>query len=244
MRRKISLLITIAVFLGTYLIAYPFLLAGITHPALHRYVHVIERWIAYAMLASGGNQIQKRYTVPLGKQAYVFCANHTSLLDVASLLLHHQALVFVGKSAISKVPLFGYIYRHVHITVNRANNRSKHQVILQSKQTIQQGNSVVFFPEGGITSRHPPKLGAFKVGAFRLAIEAQVPIVPVTIFNSWTIFPKYPNNKSYYTPKIELLFHHPIPTQGLNLSHAQTLADQTKTCIHQSLVKRFPTIFN
>ncbi|MCU9611729.1 1-acyl-sn-glycerol-3-phosphate acyltransferase, partial [Escherichia coli] len=91
------------------------------------------------------------------------------------------------------------------------------------------GISLVIFPEGTIPE-NPPFLGQFKDGAFRLAIEKQIPVVPVTIPYNWLILPD--DGKWLGKPnKAMAVFHEPISTVGLTMSDIKMLMDQTHQII-------------
>ena len=74
------------------------------------------------------------------KKSYVFCPNHTSALDILSVPLINENFTFVGKNEISKIPLFGYMFRKLHITVNRESMKSKYKTILSSIEAIKHEN--------------------------------------------------------------------------------------------------------
>ncbi len=147
---------------------------------------------------------------------YVFVANHFSYLDIAMMGFVPGDVVFVGKSSIRKVPIFGYYFKNLHIAVNRSSLKSRGDALLQSKNVIQQGSSLVIFPEGGIVTTNPPELGRFKDGAFNLAIEKQIPIIPVTLSYNHLILPDdgrlLLNFKSG-----KMIFHKPISTLGMTV---------------------------
>ena len=100
--------------------------------------------------------------------------------------------------------------------VDREKLKSKYQTIIASKHAIDIGKSLTIFPEGGIVTKNPPSMVRFKDGAFRVAIEKQIPVVPVTIVHNWIILPsEMPlllNNK-----RGKLIFHKPVSTVGYQL---------------------------
>src|SRR5690606_32353034 len=135
-------------------------------------------------------------------------------LDIPLMGFSPVYFVFVGKSSIAKVPLFGYMYKKLHVTVDRNSLKSKYETIERSKKAIEEGKSLVIFPEGGIVSQEPPKMARFKDGPFRVAIEKQIPLVSVTIPYNWIILPD--DGKMMVTKRTsKLIFHEPIITEGL-----------------------------
>lgn len=112
---------------------------------------------------------------------YIFLANHFSYLDVAMMGFIPGDAVFVGKASIRKVPFFGYYFKNLHIAVDRSRVKSRAETMRRAGLALDQGSSIVLFPEGGIYTQNPPYLVPFKNGAFRLALEKQIPIIPVTL---------------------------------------------------------------
>ena len=95
------------------------------------------------------------------------------------------------------------------------------------------------YPEGGIRTPAPPQLASFKSGPFRVAIEKQVPVVPVTIPDNWFILPN--DKKLLMRPcRPRLIFHPPIPTQGMTEDDVEPLKQQARQIIAQELAKHYP----
>ncbi|QSE97723.1 lysophospholipid acyltransferase family protein [Fulvivirga lutea] len=169
------------------------------------------------------------------KRQYVFCPNHFSYLDIPTMGLNKINAVFVGKNDMENIPLFGYMYRKLHITVDRTSLKSRYNTILRSFEAIDEGKSLMIFPEGGILTNNVPEMVKFKDGAFRTAIEKQIPIVPVTIPYNWIILPD-----GQWLPKvrtIKVIYHEPIETKGLTLENLAELKQQTFDTIDQELKK-------
>jgi len=167
------------------------------------------------------------------RRQYIFCANHFSYLDIPTLGLNPVNAIFVGKNSIERVPLFGYMYGKLHITVDRASLRSRFNTMKQSLQAIDEGKSLMIFPEGGIIAQHPPQMSAFKEGAFRVAIEKQIPVVSVTIANNWIILPDPENRLRWGVVKV--VFHEPIETQGMTIEDVDDLKQKVFQIISYEL---------
>ena len=172
---------------------------------------------------------------------YVFCPNHTSYLDIPVMGLIPHQFVFVGKSSIEKVPLFGYMYKKLHITVDRSSLKSKYGTYLRASEAIEQQKSLVIFPEGGILSKNPPRMVRFKDGAFRIAIEKQIPVIPVTIPYNWIVLP---DNARYllHWHKVKVIYHEPISTAGMTLDDLDKLKTRVFETIESELKKYFPDL--
>ena len=175
----------------------------------------------------------------LKNTSYVFCPNHSSALDILSTPLLKENFTFVGKNEISKIPLFGYMFKKLHIQVDRASMKSRYRTISSSVEAIRQGKSVLIFPEGGIVSPDPPHMGSFKDGPFRIAIESGVPIVPVTIPYNWIILPDEDLrrfNKKGTT--VKLIVHKPIETKGYTFNDIKELKKKAFDCISEELKRQ------
>jgi len=224
-------------FVLLFVLLFPFFLIPIFFPKLHALTGVLNRVWAYLMfpLIAMPFRIEERKRLDRKRQ-YIFVANHFSYLDIASMGFNPVNAVFVGKSDMEKVPLFGFMYRKLHITVDRASLSSRINTLKRSMQAIEEGKSLVIFPEGGILTKHAPNMIKFKDGAFRVAIEKQIPIVPVTIPNNWIILPdEEPLLLRWGVMKVT--FHEPIETKGMTLMDVDALKEQAFSTIHTELEK-------
>lgn len=149
---------------------------------------------------------------PLKKhQSYIFVANHISYLDAAIIpkTFRHPVRP-LGKVEMSKVPVFGFIYKYAIVSVDRssAGNRAKSVQFLKS--ILKKEISVLVFPEGTFNETHQP-LKEFYDGAFRIAIETGTPIKPVIILNTYdrlnykSIFSLTPGkSRSIFLPEVDV----------------------------------------
>jgi len=167
------------------------------------------------------------------KEQFIFCANHFSYLDIPMMGHTFNDFAFVGKSSIAKIPLFGYMFRKLHITVDRSSFRDRHSALLRSVKAIEEGKSLLIFPEGGIVTTSPPQLARFKDGAFRTAIEKQIPIIPVTIPHNWILLP----DETFILNRkpASIIYHKPIDTRGMTLNDLDKLRNQTFEIIQATL---------
>jgi 1-acyl-sn-glycerol-3-phosphate acyltransferase len=107
-------------------------------------------------------------------------------------------------------------------------------------EAIENGKSLIIFPEGGIYTKNPPEMAGFKDGPFRVAIEMQVPIVPVTIPYNWMIVPD-DGKMLVYWHKSKIIYHEPIATQGLTLKDVDILKNKVYHIIKNELDAYFST---
>lgn len=173
------------------LLMFPFLVLSIITESGYPYFFRMARiWAKFILLGMGFYyKIEKNQELESHK-SYMFIANHTSMIDIMLMLaLVDKPFVFVGKQELSKIPLFGFFYKRTCILVDRSNSKSKHSVFESAQKRINQGLSICIFPEGGVPDDESILLDSFKDGAFRLAIDHQLPIVPIA----------FPDNKKRFS---------------------------------------------
>lgn len=167
------------------------------------------------------------------KKQYLFISNHTSTLDIPMMFfLSKKPLSFIGKESLAKWPVFGYYYRRFNVLVNRASLRNSYQAFEQAGQKIKEGQNMVIFPEGGIV-KSQARLAAFKNGPFRLAVEQNVSIIPITFADNKCIFPE-----SYFKgrPKrARVSIHKPI--ENCASMTINQLKQQVFNTIEQELIR-------
>ena len=165
----------------------------------------------------------------------IFVANHTSYLDIIVLgLFAPSKMSFIGKRELANIPLFGIFFRTVDVAVNRESMKDAHKAFHQAKEKLDAGYSILIFPEGTIWS-NTPELKAFKNGAFKMAIETKLPIVPVVFYNNFKILPD--EKTEYYPSVIKCKIHRAIETGHLNIDDANQLKDEIYTLIRTDLIK-------
>jgi 1-acyl-sn-glycerol-3-phosphate acyltransferase len=218
----------------------PFFLVFIQKKSWHKYALKLNSiWShLYFALCFIPVSLEWRFK-PEKQQLYIFAPNHTSWFDIVIMGFLPKVFVFVGKVSITKVPVFGYMYRKLHITVDRNSYRDRYRALVRAKEAIGEGKCLVMYPEGGIRTTNPPHMAPFKEGAFRVAIEQQIPVVPVTIPYNWIILPE-DGSLLVYRRSIKAIFHEPIETVGMTIEDIDRLKDKTYKAIDQELRKIFP----
>lgn len=225
------------VFSVVFLVLFPLLMIPIIFPGQYRLVGVINRWWAKVVfiLSFMPYRVEVRGRLDRDRQ-YIFCPNHFSYLDIPTMGLNPHNAIFVGKNEMERIPLFGFMYRRLHITVDRSKLKSRFVTMVRTLEALDEGKSLVIYPEGGIISTSPPNLSAFKDGAFRAAIEKQIPIVPVTIPHNWIILP---DGEFLVNPGlITVIFHEPIETKGYTLADIDRLKHTVREVLSTELAKQ------
>lgn len=179
-------------------------------------------------------QIKREQPMEKGK-SYMLVANHTSMADIMLMLrVSKNPFVFVGKKELVKIPVFGFFYKRVCIMVDRSSASSRTAVYKRAQRRLNQGLSICIFPEGGVPEGDL-LLDEFKDGAFRLAIEHQIPIVPMAFLDnkkrfSYTFFSGSPGI-------MRVTVHKFIETRGLGTPDKERIKTQTRNIILNDLLK-------
>ncbi|HUT54221.1 MAG TPA: lysophospholipid acyltransferase family protein [bacterium] len=164
----------------------------------------------------------------------VYMSNHQSYFDVICEIgyLPHPAR-FVAKKELVYIPIFGQaMWASGHIIINRSRHADSMAGLKKAADKIRAGTSILVFPEGTRSPDH--KLGEFKKGGFMLALEAQVPIVPVSVSGTHPMMPK--DGFTFRKSDVTIVIGEPIPTAGLTAADRTRLIDLTRAAI----IKNFP----
>jgi 1-acyl-sn-glycerol-3-phosphate acyltransferase len=169
-------------------------------------------------------------------QVYMFCANHTSYLDVIlSYLAIPNYFTFMAKAELQKLPLFNHFFKEMNIAVDRDNKISAYKAFIKAAEHIDKGRSMSIFPEGQIPDSAPAMI-PFKNGPFKLAISKKIPVIPITFVNNWKILPDKPNGGFGGGPGIaRIIIHPPIETKDLTDEDADTLKDRVYKVINSEI---------
>ena len=215
----------------------PFLIISLSTDKFYRFFFLLARIWAYAVFYGTGFRksiITKQQFDPT--KSYMLTANHTSMMDIMlMLILVKNPFVFVGKKELAKLPIFGYFYKKACILVDRSSAVSRQKTMIMAAEKLAKGLSVCIFPEGGVPNDESVILDDFKDGAFRLAIDFEIPVVPMTFIGLKKMFPfrffaGHPGNV--------FIYQHPfVETKGLSQRDKPELKDQVRELILQPLLK-------
>ncbi|MEZ4796914.1 MAG: lysophospholipid acyltransferase family protein [Flavobacteriaceae bacterium] len=217
------------------IILFPILIISIAKESWYPYFFKLARfWAKFILIGMGfGWKINKLQTPEKGK-SYMFIANHTSMIDIMLMLVtvKNNPFVFVGKKELAKIPLFGFFYKRTCILVDRSSAKSRQAVFLRAQKRLKSGLSICIFPEGLVPEEHI-ELADFKDGAFRLAINHKIPIVPITFYDckkrfSYTFFSGGPG-------LLRVKIHEFLKTDHLKIENTKQLNTKAFEVISESL---------
>lgn len=218
------------------LVMFPFLVLSILTESGYPYFFKMARiWAKFILFGMGFYyKIDKSQEMKYQK-SYMIVANHTSMADIMLMLaLTRNPFVFVGKKELSKIPLFGFFYKRTCILVDRNCSKSKMDVFNRAQKRINQGLSICIFPEGGVPDDESILLDTFKDGAFRLAIEHGIPIVPITFADNKKRFPYTFFSGSPGIMRVKMHSH--IETLGKTGADRKEIREEVRKIIYNQLV--------
>jgi 1-acyl-sn-glycerol-3-phosphate acyltransferase len=218
------------------LIMLPFLVASIATEKGYPYFFKMARlWAKFILFGMGFYYTVEKSQELDPNKSYMIVANHTSMADIMLMLaVIKNPFVFVGKKELSKIPLFGFFYKRTCILVDRSCSKSRMEVFNSAEKRIKRGLSVCIFPEGGVPSDETIVLDTFKDGAFRLAIEHQIPILPITFGDnkkrfSYTFFSGTPGI-------MRVKIHSLVQTLGKKGVDRKEIREEIYEIIHKQLL--------
>ncbi len=220
--------------LGSVVLMSPIMLILTSHVKFYPvFWKLLRAWSFFLIYAMGFRLKVEREQELDPNQSYMFCANHASLLDGwVMCALSKNPIVFVGKKELVKIPIFGFFYKKVVIMVDRSSPKSRKRVYEMAKARLVNGTSIAIFPEGLVPTENVV-LAPFKNGAFSLAIEQQIPVVPQLYYDckrlfSWDFFKGRPGTFRVKQCKF-------ITTKGLTNEDREALKQQTFDLMHNEL---------
>ena len=176
------------------------------------------------------------YEQPLRKeQSYIFVSNHISYFDTPVIVKAVRRPVRpLGKVEMTKIPVFGFIYKNVIVTVDRSSTANRARSVQVLKSVLRKGISVLVFPEGTFNETGKP-LADFYDGAFRIAIETGTPIKPLLFLDTYDRM-HYSSVFSFNPGRSRCVFLEEISTVGLSLADVKALKEAVHEAMWQKLV--------
>jgi len=198
-----------------------------------RFAHGCARAWSWLILATTGVSVDVRGLERLNPaRTYVFVSNHQSIYDIPVIFanLPYQ-LRIIAKESLGSFPFLGWhLRRSGHLLVDR--RRPDRTGILERwRALVKEGLSLIIFPEG--TRSADGRLAAFKAGSFLLAIEAKLPIVPVSVDGTRLVMHK--GELTTRPGAVRLTLHPPVETEALDVSAARDLAEQVRGVVAGSV---------
>lgn len=169
--------------------------------------------------------------------SYVFVANHQSIFDIPLVYGYlGRNFKWMMKKSLRKLPVIGKACEICgHIFVDRSGPHKIYQTIANAKAVLHDGVSVFVFPEGART--FTGHMGYFKRGAFQLADDLQLDVVPVTLDGPFQILPR--NGRFIHWHRLRLTIHDPIPYEGKGPEHIRHTMDLAYRAVESAMPPEF-----
>lgn len=173
------------------------------------------------------------------EQSYVFVSNHQGAFDIFVIYgFLQKEFKWIMKKGIEKIPFVGRACKAAgFIFVDNTSSKTAAHAITEAEQKLKNGISVIIFPEGSRT--YDGKMIRFKKGAFQIATDLSLPIVPITLNGSFNVLPI---GSIHIKPhRLEMIIHPPIETTQVekNPKMIQQLADETQKIIEADLWRQY-----
>jgi 1-acyl-sn-glycerol-3-phosphate acyltransferase len=223
---------------GGFIVLFPLLLVTLSFESLYPIAHHARRWWGRALQIASLQFWSVKYKVPVNfkNQHYILCSNHSSYLDIPMMCLTIPCYFnFMAKAELGKIPFFGRFFRTIDISVNRQSMRDSYKAFEAAKSHLAKGASIVIFPEGGIPDC-TPTMKKFKPGAFKIALELGVPVLPITFIDNWRLLPD--DGKFRARPGIaRAVVHEPMDVTGLTEEGLAAFAEKLYNTINGPLIE-------
>jgi 1-acyl-sn-glycerol-3-phosphate acyltransferase len=195
--------------------------------------HILRLWGRACLFFTGTRVVVEGLDELDPAASYVFTGNHISNLDVPVMVAALPVSVrFLAKAELFRVPILGGGMRAIHMveTDRNAGPAVHPRINEQVSRVITAGLSLVIYPEG--TRSRDAELKPFKKGAFRIAVDNAMPVVPVTITGTERAWK--PGSKIVYGGRARLKIHPPIPTADLTGTDLESLRDRVRQIVELS----------
>jgi 1-acyl-sn-glycerol-3-phosphate acyltransferase len=173
------------------------------------------------------------------KGPYVICPNHGSYLDILTMYaaFNKHRFLFIGKKELLTWPIISIFFKNIDIAIDRNKPREAIKSLELAKSQLKNKWSIGIFPEG-IIPLDAPKISRFKNGAFKIAIETQTPILPVTFLDNWRLFQADPAILGRASPGLSrVIIHDPISTVGMTEKDLVSLRERVYVTVNKPLLE-------
>ena len=167
---------------------------------------------------------------------HIYVGNHGSYLDaIAVCIAIPQYFSPLGKVEMTKIPIFGAIYKRIVVLIDRSSKESREHSVKSLKNDIANGVSILIFPEGTMNKSEAP-LSEFYDGAFRIAIETQTPLMPFVMINNRDLLPRVDPLKAH-PGLLTTVFITPVDVTGLELEDLPMLKQKVFDLMEETILK-------
>lgn len=223
----------------TFFLLFPFLLLALRGKAPYTVAFRMMKFHARTIAFLSGIRVKVIHNYkPSENKNYIICPNHISYLDIVlTYVAFPHYFHFMGKAELERVPFFNIFFRKMNIGVNRSSRMASHKAYQRACNDLKHNISISIFPEATIPDCNP-KLGPMKNGAFKLAVENQVNILPICFIDNWKLLPDCPHKIWGGRPGIaRIVIDKPIEVGGLTEADVPKLKNTYRQRMENMLAK-------
>jgi len=243
MKKVLSILYLVyagLIFISLMFIILPFVLIAsavlFANASKRIILHLLRFWAWVFSLASFFWVKTKNKAIIDKKQPHIYVSNHGSYLDAVAVCISlPQHFSPLGKVEMTKIPIFGLIYKRIVVLLDRSSKESRAQSVAILKAVIARGESILIFPEGTMNKTNQP-LSEFYDGAFRIAIETQTDLMPFVMINNRVLLPRS-NPLKAHPGWIKTVFITPVNVKGLTLDDLPMLKQKVFDLMEKEILK-------
>ncbi|RZK54497.1 MAG: 1-acyl-sn-glycerol-3-phosphate acyltransferase [Pedobacter sp.] len=167
---------------------------------------------------------------------HIHVGNHGSYLDAIAVCVGiPQYFSPLGKVEMTKIPIFGLIYKRIVVLIDRSSKESREESVNALKTEIRSGQSILIFPEGTMNKTDKP-LSEFYDGAFRIAIETQTPLMPFVMINNRELLPRV-NPLKARPGLLTIIFITPVDVKGLTQDDLPMLKQKVYDLMEDTILR-------
>ena len=198
----------------------------------HWWGRIIVRSLLLPVTVEGQEHLEK-------EQSYVFVANHQGAFDIFLIYgFLNRNFKWMMKRSLGSIPFVGFACRRSHqIFVDKRGPKKIKETYDRAREILQQGYSVTVFPEGARS--FTGHMGKFRKGAFALADELQLPVVPLTINGSFDVLPRQRGFNFINWHPLRLTIHQPIYPVGQGLQNVDATLRQAYDSVMSALTPEY-----
>lgn len=228
------------VFWLTLLLMYPFFWILLRKKKHYSAAFQLKCWWSRMFQVLLFCPVKANFKAALPKPPYIIASNHGSYLDTVFMYsVFPDYFLFIGKGELLKWPLFRLFFRKMDIPVERNNSKKAYNALQKAYEAIDRGECVAIYPEGTIP-HSAPRMKVFKNGAFRMAIDKNVPIIAVTWRNNYRVMLDPVKIFQFSLPqRIQVVIHEPIMPTGSSDTDLIVLRNSVFEAINSALEPAF-----
>ncbi|RZJ74836.1 MAG: 1-acyl-sn-glycerol-3-phosphate acyltransferase [Flavobacterium sp.] len=228
------------IFITLMFIVLPFVLvtsAVLSKSTGKRVILFLLRCWAWGFSAASFFWIKTKNTHLINRSIpHIYVGNHGSYLDAIAVCVGiPQYFSPLGKVEMTKIPIFGLIYKRIVVLIDRSSKESREESVNALKTDISNGQSILIFPEGTMNKTDKP-LSEFYDGAFRIAIETQTPLMPFVMINNRALLPRI-NPLNARPGLLTTIFITPVDVKGLTQDDMPMLKQKVYNLMEEAILK-------